>query len=106
MTDFIWAYQTLASKSQAVKMTKVLVKEKLIACANILDNVTSIYEWKGDVCDEEELSVIMKTTKEKVKSLEKKIVELHPYECPAILIIPIAGGHENFLNWIKEQVRT
>ena len=104
MTNFLWVYTTLSKKAEAVEISKTLVKEKLIACSNILENMTSIYEWKGEICEESEVSLIMKTTKEKVKSLEKKILELHPYECPAVLHIPIEGGHESFLHWIKQQV--
>ena len=104
MTNYFWVYTTLSKKPEAIEISRSLVKEKLIACSNILENMTSVYEWKGEVCEENEVSLIMKTTKEKIKSLKKKIIELHPYECPAILCIPIEDGDENFLNWIKEKV--
>ncbi len=100
----MWVYTTLSDKAKAMEISKTLVKEKLIACSNILENMTSIYEWKGEICEENEVSIIMKTTKEKLKVLEKKIIELHPYECPAILYIPIEGGHDDFFDWIKKQV--
>ena len=104
MTNFLWVYTTLPKKEEAIKISKVLVKEKLIACCNILENMTSIYEWKGEICEENEISLIMKTAEEKIKPLEKKILELHPYECPAILHIPIESGYKGFLNWIQGQV--
>ena len=104
MTDFLWVYTTLSKKTDAIEISKELVKERLIACSNILENMTSIYEWKGEVCEENEVSLIMKTTREKIQHLEEKIIELHPYECPAILRIPIEGGHKDFLSWIKGQV--
>jgi len=105
MTDFIWVYTTLPDKAQAIEMTKKLVKEKFIACANILQNMTSVYEWKGKICEDNETSVIMKTSKAKVNHLKEAILRLHPYECPAILCIPIIDGNDDFLNWIREQVK-
>ena len=104
MSNYMWVYTTLPDKAKAMEISKTLVKEKLIARSNILENMTSIYEWKGEVCEESEVSMIMKTTKEKLKVLEKKIIELHPYECPAILYIPIEGGNDDFFDWIKKQV--
>tara|TARA_B100000029_G_scaffold446384_1_gene467484 strand:+ start:627 stop:947 length:321 start_codon:yes stop_codon:yes gene_type:complete len=105
MTDFIWVYVPHPEKSKAIELAKTLTKEKLIACANILDQITSVYEWKEEICEEQEALIIMKTQKVRFEMLSSRIKELHPYECPCIIGLPIKIGNEEFLDWIKNQTQ-
>jgi len=102
MTDFLWVYSTHQNKSEALQMAKTLSKEKLIACANIVDQVTSVYEWKGQICEENEVIIIMKTQKSHFEALKKRIEEAHPYDCPCIIAIPIEDGNQDYLFWLKQ----
>ena len=97
-------YVTTASSDEAVRIAEAVVTERLAACANILDGVTSIFHWEGKLCRENEAVLILKTTEEKTDALTARIKELHSYECPCIVVLPIEGGNPAFLEWIKREV--
>lgn len=85
------------------KIAKVLVEEKLSACVNITKSeVNSIYYWKGNIEDDTENLLIIKTREDKFKDLVKRVKELHPYTVPEIIAMPIVLGSEDYLNWIDE----
>lgn len=94
-------YVTTASSNEAIRMAETVVTERLAACANILDGVTSIFHWEGKLCRENEAVLILKTTEEKTNELTARIKKLHSYECPCIVVLPIEGGNSEFLNWIE-----
>jgi periplasmic divalent cation tolerance protein len=96
-------YVTTASSDEAVRIAEAVVTERLAACANILEGVSSIFHWNGKLCREKETVLILKTTEEKAESLTARIKELHSYECPCIVILPIEGGHEPFLKWVASE---
>ena len=96
-------YCTTANKEDAIEISKHLVREKLIACCNILPNVTSVYEWKNEMCIDEEYLLIMKTKSELFKNVEKEIKKLHKYETPEIICTPIENGSKEYLSWVDEQ---
>lgn len=93
-------YVTAAGRAEAEKIAETVVTERLAACANILDGVTSVFHWDGKICRENETVLILKTTEEKAEVLTARIKELHSYECPCIVILPIEGGNPAFLDWI------
>lgn len=93
-------YVTTASSDEAVRIAEAVLTERLAACANILDGVTSIFHWEGRLCRENEVVLILKTTDEKTDSLTARIRELHSYECPCIVVLPIEGGNPAFLEWL------
>ncbi len=95
-------YVTAPSRPEAEKIATTVVTEKLAACANILDGVTSIFEWEGKLCRENETVLILKTAEERVGALTERIKELHSYDCPCIVALPIEGGNPDFLNWVTE----
>ena len=99
---FIMIYTTLPDKAITEKIAKILIEEKLIACANFF-SVESIYKWKNKLCEGKEFALIMKTRKDLYKKLEKKLKELHPYEVPAIVSYEIKEGSKDYLSWIKEE---
>lgn len=98
-------YAITANLDEARKIGRKLVEKRLVACANIVSKIDSIYWWKGEICQGEEALLFLKTTSEKVEEVVKAIKELHSYEVPAISYFKIAGGNPDFLRWISEEVR-
>lgn len=105
MTKFVLVYVTFPDRQSALKVVRHLVKLKLIACANVLDSITSVYEWRGKIVEDAECVVIMKTLRSYSKQLITKIKKIHRYECPCIVEVPIEGGNEQFLEWIDKQLQ-
>jgi periplasmic divalent cation tolerance protein len=87
-----------------VKISRVLVTEKLAACCNIIPGLRSVFTWKGELCDEAECLLVIKTRAEIYERLEKRIQELHPYEVPEILALTVNRGLSNYLKWVDENV--
>jgi periplasmic divalent cation tolerance protein len=90
------------SKEEALKIAHSLVKAKLAACCNVIDGVTSVYEWKGEICEDGEFFVMIKTRKALFDEVKAHIKSLHSYELPAIYMLPIETGLQEFLDWIKQ----
>ena len=97
-------YMTVGSKQEARKIGKELVTTRLAACVNILGHMNSFYRWEGKIQDDTEVVMIAKTTEERVPELIKKVKSLHSYDCPCIVSLPVAGGHQPFLEWIAGEV--
>ncbi|HID40105.1 MAG TPA: divalent-cation tolerance protein CutA, partial [Calditrichaeota bacterium] len=79
-----------------------LVTRELAACCNIIQGVISIYRWQGKVETDNEILMIIKSTEENYKAIENSIKELHPYEVPEIISLPIRYGFEKYLKWIND----
>lgn len=92
---------TIDSIENAKKLAHNLVKDKLAACVNIVSGVTSVYEWKNEICEDSEYLLIIKTKSDLYEKLEAKIKELHPYEIPEIVSLKIDKGSKSYLDWIK-----
>ena len=95
---------TIAAEADGPALARALVDERLAACVNVLPAMTSVYRWKGQVEEDREQQIIIKTTRDKVAALEVRIRELHSYELPEFLVIPAAGGSDAYLAWIGESV--
>ncbi|MDI6639290.1 MAG: divalent-cation tolerance protein CutA [Methanocellales archaeon] len=95
-------YITTSSLDEAKFIGRTLVKERLVACANIFP-ITSIYHWDG-MQEAEEVVLLAKTTAENVKRIEQRVKELHSYDVPCIISLVIDGS-EDYLTWIKREVR-
>lgn len=85
-------------------MAKALVEGRLAACVNVLPRAQSVYRWEGEVQLESEYLLLIKTTEERFSSLRDRITELHSYEIPEILAIPVWGGSDKYLAWIQASV--
>jgi len=96
---------TFPDLEQAKQVAKTIVTNKLAACINILPKMTSIYQWQGNLEEGEELMLVIKTEVDCIDKLQKTILEMHPYELPEIVVVPIVGGHTPYLDWIGESVR-
>jgi periplasmic divalent cation tolerance protein len=95
---------TLGKDNDARAIATALVEERLAACVNIVRGVTSIYAWKGNISEDDEQQLVIKTSTGKVAALEARLRELHPYETPEFLVIHASGGSESYLDWIAESI--
>ena len=99
-------YVTFGSLSEAKMLGGKLVKNKLAACTNIIPKIYSTYVWKNKTMVDKECSMIVKTSKSKVKAAIKFIVKKHSYDCPAVSAFPIKSAHTESKKWIEEQTKS
>jgi len=97
-------FMTAPDEATAVALTRAVVDEQLAACGNVMPTVRSIYRWQGEVNDDAEAMVIFKTTQAGVEALQARLVQLHPYDCPEVLVVNADGGHEDYLAWVHSVV--
>lgn len=96
-------YVTVPERQVGLDLARQLVGEALVACGNLLGPVTSVYEWKGEQTESEELVLLLKTRKELVDRVSDRVAELHPYECPCIVELPLGAVHAPFAAWVAER---
>ena len=101
--DIVLLYVTTRDAEEARHIGRALVVERLAACANVLPQMTSIYEWKDELCESSEAVLVLKTRAELVSSATARVLALHSYECPAVVALPVSGGSEAFAAWITSQ---
>jgi periplasmic divalent cation tolerance protein len=95
---------TAPDEQVAERIGATLVEERLIACANLVPRVRSIYRWEGAVQRDDEVLVVMKTTTDALELLRERLVALHPYDVPEMLAVPSVDGLGAYLSWIREAV--
>jgi periplasmic divalent cation tolerance protein len=100
--DYVIALTTLPADADAGEFGRTLVDERLAACVNLLPVMESTYRWEGKIEFEAERQLIIKTTSDKVSDLWDRVRELHPYEVPEFVVIPIVDGNEAYLKWIRD----
>jgi periplasmic divalent cation tolerance protein len=96
-------YITAGDLTEAHKIGRILVEERLAACANIFP-ITSIFRWKGNIDEASEFGIIIKIRTEKVKEIEKRVKEIHSYEVPCVVSFKIDDGSSEYLEWINNSV--
>ncbi|MBL4802406.1 MAG: divalent-cation tolerance protein CutA [Emcibacter sp.] len=94
----------MADKAEAVALSRILLKEKLVACANISAAMTSLYEWDGKICEEAEVALLLKTRKDLSEKTTARIQKLHSYDTPCIVQWDITGGSADYLKWLGESL--
>jgi periplasmic divalent cation tolerance protein len=97
---------TVPDRDTATRIAEALVTEQLAACVNIIPAIQSVYRWEGAVEHGEELLLLIKTSAAVWSRLEARILALHPYELPEIISVRIQDGHNNYLNWIANSLKT
>lgn len=102
MSAYVVCLVTIDDIDKAVQMAKTLVNKRLVACVNVMSEIRSIYSWQGRVCDEKEWLMIMKTRRELFPELQAAVKELHPYDVPEIISLPIDQGLPEYLRWVDE----
>ncbi|MEQ9813481.1 MAG: divalent-cation tolerance protein CutA [Azospirillaceae bacterium] len=96
-------YMTFPDMDNARQIAAALVEERLIACANILPAMVSVFRWEGKVEEQEEVAMLAKTVAGRVAAIEAVLAERHPYAVPCLTVWPIADGHQPYLDWIGEE---
>ncbi|MGN6110934.1 MAG: divalent-cation tolerance protein CutA [Kofleriaceae bacterium] len=104
MPDIALVLSTLPSSEKAAEIARTLVEEQLAACVNLVPAIRSIYRWQGAVHDDAEVLAIVKTTAERYDALAARLIELHPYEVPEVIRLPISGGHTPYLEWVVQSI--
>lgn len=105
-SEYVLVLTTLPADADGVEFGRSLVDDRLAACVNLLPLMDSVYRWEGRVERETERQVLIKTARERVAALWDRVRELHPYEVPEFLVLPIADGNEAYLRWVGESTRT
>lgn len=103
MTDYVLVLITASSEKEGEKIAHALVKERLAACVNMLGGMQSTFRWKGEISSERETLLLAKTKDELFERLKKRVLELHSYEVPEIVALPILAGYEKYLGWLERE---
>ena len=100
--EYVIVLTTLPADADAVDFANALVRERLAACVNIQGQMRSIYRWQEKSEEELEQQIVIKTTGSCVNPLFERLRELHPYELPEFLVLPVVDGSDAYLNWMRE----
>lgn len=99
-------YTTFGSLDDAKRVGGGLVEKRLAACVNIFPGMISIFEWRGELDEEAEIAMIIKTRRALAEAVLAEMAELHPYEVPALLVLPTEAAGEGYRDWILEQTKS
>jgi periplasmic divalent cation tolerance protein len=103
MSEYLSVYLTAPSFDMADTIGRALVEERLAACVNIVSGMHSIYRWGGKIETAAEVVLIAKSRAALFEEIEKRVRELHPYDCPCLVAWPIEVGHQSYLDWIAKE---
>ncbi len=105
MSKYIQIITTTESKEDADRIAKELVKKRLAACVQVIGPIQSTYWWKGEIESSQEWVCLMKSHEDLFQKIETAIKDIHPYEVPEILAIPILTGHQPYIQWMKDELK-
>lgn len=100
---FCSVYVTASDRDEAVRIGRALVEDRLAACANVIDGARSLYRWEGEVRDDSEAVLILKSRAELMDALASRIREMHSYDVPCIVSWPILDGNAEYLSWLAAE---
>jgi periplasmic divalent cation tolerance protein len=103
MPDAVIVLTTVPSADTGAEIARTLVDERLAACVNVLPAMISTYRWKGSVHRDSECQLVIKTSTSRIDKLQERLGELHPYDLPEFIVVPVAGGDPAYLAWVIEQ---
>lgn len=103
-TSVCLALTTCPDQEAATRVAETLVTEHLATCVNQLPNVRSSYFWDGRLQNDAEILLMIKTTHSQLRHLETRLKAVHPYELPELIVLPVIGGNEAYLRWVREGV--
>lgn len=101
-SDYFMVMTTINNEDSATGLAKQLVQIKLARCVQIIPRIRAIYHWDGELCDDDECLILIKTTRKNLDHLMRILPDLHPYDVPEILVSPVTSGHEPYLKWLDE----
>jgi periplasmic divalent cation tolerance protein len=104
MTDKILVLTTTGSEAEARTIAHALVEQKLAACVNIIPRIQSVFHWQGEIEESEEYLLLVKTTAEHFTKVRDAIKELHSYDLPECIALPVSDGSEPYLKWIESSL--
>jgi len=103
MGDKILVMITAGSEEEGARIAEALLEERLIACANLVGGIRSLYRWKGQVCDDREILLLCKTQRQLFPRLSGKVKSIHSYEVPEIIALPLIEGWQPYLDWVEQE---
>lgn len=103
--EFIVIYCTVPNRNEGREIARALVKHKIVACVNIIDKIESIFLWDGELTEEKEAMMIIKTKKDMFENVNSVIQKLHSYNVPEVIAMPIIEADDTYLKWIDHEVK-
>jgi periplasmic divalent cation tolerance protein len=103
--EYVMVLTTLPADADGPGFARSVVEERLAACVNVLAPMESIYRWEGNIEQETERQVVIKTSRDRVAALWERIRELHPYDVPEFLVLPIVDGNDAYLRWVADSTQ-
>jgi periplasmic divalent cation tolerance protein len=100
--EYVMVLTTLPADADGPGFAHALVEARLAACVNLLAAMESVYRWEGDIEQEAERQVVIKTSRDRVAALWDRVRELHPYDVPEFLVLPIVDGSDAYLRWVAD----
>jgi periplasmic divalent cation tolerance protein len=104
MTDVVMIFCSCGTHDEALAIGRSLIEARLAACVNVLPSIHSIYRWQGNVETAQEVLLVIKTTQERSSAVRDRITQLHTYDTPEIIAVPITEGSDKYLAWLRDQV--
>ncbi len=86
----------------AERIARTVLEERLVACVNIVSGVKSLYWWKGEIQDDSETMLVIKTPTETYAKLERRLIEIHPYQVPEVISLEVVDGSRSYISWVRE----
>lgn len=104
--DIIVIYCTVPNKKIAKDITKIIMKHKLAACVSMIENVKSVFSWDGEICEEKEILLMIKTRRTNYGKVKLVIEDIHSYSVPEIIALPIVDCSEDYLKWLVKETES
>jgi periplasmic divalent cation tolerance protein len=105
-TDYVIVMTTLPVDADVTTFAQTLVESRLAACVNLLPAMESVYRWEGKIERDKERQLVIKTSRWSLVDLWERVRELHPYDVPEFIVLPIVDGNDAYLKWVGESTRT
>ena len=86
----------------AERIARTVLEERLVACVNVVSGVKSLYWWKGEIQDDSETMLVIKTPTETYAKLERRLIEIHPYQVPEVISLEVVDGSRSYISWVRE----
>ncbi|GHD32264.1 divalent cation tolerance protein [Nocardiopsis kunsanensis] len=103
--DAVRVETTVDTEEGARNVARSVVEHQVAACAQVSGPITSFYRWEGRVQNDPEWIVVIKTTSDRLDALTSRILDVHPYDVPEIVAVPVVGGNPAYLDWVREETR-
>jgi periplasmic divalent cation tolerance protein len=103
--DTVVVLTTLPVTAEPADFGRALVHEHLAACVTIVGEVLAVYRWQGEVCEDREWQLLVKTSRDRLEELERRVRQLHPFEVPEFIVLTVAHGSAPYLSWVRDSTR-